>query len=135
MLQVYLYSSCRPATGERGSDEQHIYDTAGSNEPQGAEDAIYEEFPEEKLEKLKAIKAAATAAGGGAAAAAVDSGHPPVAGSLYEAIYDYEGLEGGDLTFKAGDVIEVRLIYVDSMIVVILGVNYMYISSQKSVYT
>ena len=105
-MYMYLYvcmcpSSCsRPATGERaGTDEQHIYDTAGGSERQGVEEAIYEEFPEEKLAKLKGKKTAA---------AAVDSGYPPAAGSLYEAIYDYEGQAEGDLTFKTGDVIEVR---------------------------
>ena len=89
-------SSCRPATGERGSDEQHIYDTAGGG-GERPEETIYEEFPEEKLEKLKAKAAAASGAGAAGA------------GSLYEAIYDYEGQAEGDLTFKAGDVIEVRL--------------------------
>lgn len=93
------HSSCRPATGE-----QHIYDTAG-NGGERPEDTIYEEFPEEKLEKLKAKGAGAGAAGGGVVA---DGGRPP-AGSLYEAIYDYEGQAEGDLTFKAGDIIEVRL--------------------------
>ena len=99
-------SSCRPATGERGSDEQHIYDTAGGGGEQ-PEDTIYEEFPEEKLEKLKA-KAAAASGAGAAGGGVMDGGRPP-AGSLYEAIYDYEGQAEGDLTFKAGDVIEVRL--------------------------
>ena len=99
-------SSCRPATGERGSDEQHIYDTAGGGGEQ-PEDTIYEEFPEEKLEKLKAKVAAAS--GAGAAGGGVMDGGRPSAGSLYEAIYDYEGQAEGDLTFKAGDVIEVRL--------------------------
>ena len=99
------HSSCRPATGERGSDEQHIYDTAGGGSER-PEETIYEEFPEEKLEKLKAKAAAAS--GAGAAGGGVDGSHTPV-GSLYEAIYDYEGQAEGDLTFKAGDVIEVRL--------------------------
>ena len=104
-------SSCRPATGERGSDEQHIYDTAGGG-GERPEEIIYEEFPEEKLEKLKAKAAAASGAGAGAAGGGgggggvMDGGRPP-AGSLYEAIYDYEGQAEGDLTFKAGDVIEV----------------------------
>ena len=91
---------CRPATGEHGTDEQHIYDTAGGGEQQKMDEVIYEEFPEEKLEKLKAKAAAA---------AATDGGHPP-AGLLYEAIYDYEGEADGDLTFKAGDVIEVNFV-------------------------
>ena len=105
---------CRPATGERGTDEQHIYDTAGGSEQKEVEEVIYEEFPEEKLEKLKAKAAAAAAA---------DGGHPPPVGSLYEAIYDYEGQADGDLTFKAGDVIEVRA-YQKKCAVKILRTNY-----------
>ena len=96
-----MYFTCRPATGGRGTDEQHIYDTAGGSEQQGVEEAIYEEFPEEKLEKLKAKAAAVVTVAG-------DGNHPPV-GFLYEAIYDYEGQADGDLTFKAGDIIEVRV--------------------------
>ena len=61
---------------------------------------------------MKAKAAAASGAGAGAAGGGgggvMDSGRPS-AGSLYEAIYDYEGQAEGDLTFKAGDVIEVRL--------------------------
>ena len=73
-------------------NEQHIYDTAGGDGQQAVQEAIYEEFPEEKLKM------------------AADDGRPP-AGSLYEAIYDYEGQADGDLTFKAGDIIEVKFHY------------------------
>ena len=52
------------------------------------QDPIYEEFPEEKIK-----------------VPADDSRHPI---TLYEAIYDYEGQAEGDLTFKAGNVIEVH---------------------------
>ena len=86
----------RPATGERkAADEDHIYDDppepakVGGAGAQGqpSEDAIYEEFPEEKLKNT--------------------ASKPSML--LYEAIYDYDGQAEGDLTFKAGDVIEVYL--------------------------
>ena len=82
-------SVCRPATGERRSSEQqeHIYDDAGTTEQQ-TQDVIYEEFPEEKVKVSRP------------------------SGLLYEAIYDYEGQADGDLSFKAGEVIEVRILMV-----------------------
>ena len=55
---------------------------------ESADQAIYEEFPEDKI-KLPAESSRATNA------------------QLYEAIYDYEGQAEGDLSFKAGEVIEV----------------------------